>query len=48
MDESIQSATAADEPVELFDLGDATVETKQVSPFGGYPDSQFNWGLYPG
>lgn len=36
-----------DEPLALIDLGDAATETRQISPFGFYPDAQFNYGWLP-
>jgi hypothetical protein len=41
------------EPIELVDLGDAAVETKQCAPAAFVPDSWFGWGThswppYPG
>lgn len=34
--------------IELVDLGDAMVETKQCSPMFFLPDSWFGWGSYEG
>lgn len=32
--------------LELIDLGDATAETKQISPAMIYPDALFGWGQF--
>lgn len=42
--ELVESAAPV-EPVELTDLGDASVETRQVW-FGQLPDSQFGLGFF--
>jgi hypothetical protein len=34
--------------LELSDLGDARVETKQSAPALAYHDSVFGWGRWPG
>jgi hypothetical protein len=34
--------------LELVDLGDATVETKQCAPAFFVPDSTFQWGTHSG
>ena len=36
------------EEVEIVDLGDAAIETRQISPFGHNPDSAYVWGWAPG
>jgi hypothetical protein len=34
--------------LELSDLGDARIETKQRSPGVAYADSIYGWGTWPG
>lgn len=36
-----------DTTIELIDLGDAMLETREFSPFGIFIDSVFNLGWYP-
>lgn len=36
------------EELDLVDFGDATIETRQISPFGQNPDSAYVWGWAPG
>jgi hypothetical protein len=36
------------EELELVDLGDASIETRQISPHGSNPDSQYGVGWWGG
>lgn len=42
----MNDTTDESRPLDVVDLGDATVETKQVW-FGNQPDSQFGLGWFP-
>lgn len=48
MNEKIDLLEVEIEEVKLVDLGDAAVETRQISPIGSNPDSQYVLGWIGG